>query len=184
MKNNISNVPQATPTDDDVILFAQGNDGERVWKRATRAQLCPVDDALSDESENPVQNKVVKAFLDTKANVSTIYTKTEVDLALSEKTDDLDFTGHVEDNGNPHSVTAEQVGAYTKAQVNTALAAKAGSSDVQAHTAAVNNPHAVTAAQVGAYTKAQVDSALSAKANSIHTHTAARAITTRPARHI
>ena len=38
-----------------------------------------IDDALSDTSTNAVQNKVIKTALDSKANSSDIYTKTEMD---------------------------------------------------------------------------------------------------------
>ena len=50
-----------------------------------QANKTTVDDALSDSSTNPVQNKVVKSALDSKANASTTYTKIEVDTALSGK---------------------------------------------------------------------------------------------------
>ena len=38
-----------------------------------------VDAALSDTSENPVQNKVVKGALDAKADASSVYTKLQAD---------------------------------------------------------------------------------------------------------
>ncbi len=50
-----------------------------------------VDSALSPTSTNPVQNKVIKAALDEKANASTL-------------------NSHTGDKNNPHGVTAEQVG--------------------------------------------------------------------------
>lgn len=50
-----------------------------------QANKTTVDDALSGSSTNPVQNKVVKTALDSKADASSTYTKTEVDTALSGK---------------------------------------------------------------------------------------------------
>lgn len=47
--------------------------------------------------------------------------------------------GHMGDKGNPHAVTAAQVGAYTKAEADAAISAHADRTD---------NPHAVTAGQV------------------------------------
>lgn len=41
-----------------------------------------VDSALSSSSENPVQNKVVKNALNTKADANNVYTKTETDNLL------------------------------------------------------------------------------------------------------
>ena len=50
-----------------------------------------------------------------------------------------DFTGHTGNTSNPHSVTAAQVGAPT-------------TGDFTGHTGNTSNPHSVTAAQVGAPT--------------------------------
>lgn len=44
-----------------------------------------VDASLSDSSENPVQNKVIKAELDTKAKASDVYNKTEANNAFATK---------------------------------------------------------------------------------------------------
>jgi hypothetical protein len=55
-----------------------------------QANKTTVDDALSDSSTNPVQNKVVKTALDSKADASTTYTKTEVNTALSGKQNTID----------------------------------------------------------------------------------------------
>ena len=59
------------------IVNADGSSSSR--------DIVPVDPELSGLSENPVQNKVVKAALDAKANAATTYTKTEVDSLLSGK---------------------------------------------------------------------------------------------------
>ena len=55
-----------------------------------QANKTTVDDSLSDSSTNPVQNKVVKSALDSKANANTTYTKTEVDTALGGKQNTID----------------------------------------------------------------------------------------------
>jgi hypothetical protein len=80
------------------------------------------------------------------------------------------FNAHVADTGNPHAVTAAQVGAYTTTQVDTALLTKANATTVNTHLSNTSNPHSTTAAQVGAYTTAEVDTALATKAASTHTH--------------
>lgn len=48
--------------------------------------------------------------------------------ALNLKADAVDLTNHVDDNQNPHSVTAAQLGVYTSAQADTLLAGKAAAS--------------------------------------------------------
>ena len=60
--------------------------------------------------------------------------------------------GHAADTGNPHSVTAAQVGTMTTAAINSAIAGHANRGD---------NPHGVTAAQVGAMPADVVAQALS-----------------------
>ena len=52
---------------------------------STQDVVVPVDSELSGMSENPVQNKVVKAAIDRKADIATTYTKAEVNSLLSGK---------------------------------------------------------------------------------------------------
>lgn len=52
---------------------------EKLAGIATGANKTVVDSALSTTSTNPVQNKVIKTSLDSKANSSDVYTKTESD---------------------------------------------------------------------------------------------------------
>lgn len=59
------------------------------------------------------------------------------------------LTTHVNNQENPHNVTAKQVGA------DPAGSADAVQQALNTHTSNKQNPHGVTAAQVGAYTKAQ-----------------------------
>lgn len=50
------------------------------WRKASGAHVAiTIDSALSDSSENPVQNKVIKAALDTKLNVADTITTSEID---------------------------------------------------------------------------------------------------------
>ena len=50
------------------------------WRKASGAHVAiTIDNALSDSSENPVQNKVIKAALDTKLNVTDTITTNEID---------------------------------------------------------------------------------------------------------
>jgi len=91
-----------------------------------------VDSALSDTSENPVQNKIItsalngtlKKWVGTKADYdkltsyddNTIYIVTDQDSGTF--IDSKSFDLHVKDINNPHKVTAAQVGAYTKEEVD------------------------------------------------------------------
>ncbi|MFA7482790.1 MAG: hypothetical protein WC314_19945 [Vulcanimicrobiota bacterium] len=65
------------------------------------------------------------------------------------------LTSHIEDDDNPHEVTATQVGAYTTGEVDGLLSAKASTSALSSHTGNTDNPHEVTATQVGAIPSAQ-----------------------------
>ena len=60
--------PETTGTADQVLTL--GADGKPVWSDPS-AEIT-VDDALSDTSENPVQNKVIKAEIDKKANTDDV----------------------------------------------------------------------------------------------------------------
>lgn len=68
---------------------------------------------------------------------------------------------HRGDKGNPHGVTAQQVGAAD------AAALSALSASLAAHTADKGNPHSVKAGQAGTYTKAEIDALLAGKANTV-----------------
>lgn len=50
------------------------------WRKASGAHVAiTIDSALSDSSENPLQNKVIKAALDTKLNITDTITTNEID---------------------------------------------------------------------------------------------------------
>ena len=80
-----------------------------------------VDSALSGSSENPVQNKVVKAALDNKQDIEFIGTKAQWEALASVQqnkytivniTDDTDYVGNIVDaveNGNMKAVTSNAV---------------------------------------------------------------------------
>lgn len=65
--------------------FTTASDISKLAGIEEQANKTTIDDALSYSSTNPVQNKVVKTALDSKADASTTYTKTEVDTALAGK---------------------------------------------------------------------------------------------------
>lgn len=103
---------------------------------------------------------------------------TNVQEALDEAFGEID--SHVGSTSNPHSVTAEQVGAYTTTQSDTNFEPK--NANIQSHISSTNNPHVVTKSQVGlgnADNTSDVNkpistatqTALNGKANSSHTHT-------------
>ena len=68
---NIPNPPAIT-VDDEMSDVSENPVQNKVVKAALDAQKVSVDSALSASSENPVQNKVIKAALDLKANASEI----------------------------------------------------------------------------------------------------------------
>lgn len=80
------------------------------------------------------------------------------------------LTEHIDNTGNPHSVTAHQTGAYT--QEETDAKNKAVSNAIATHTANKANPHSVTAAQTGAYTKAQTDAKDKVVSDTLANHSA------------
>ncbi|MEG0338298.1 MAG: hypothetical protein RR573_00105, partial [Oscillospiraceae bacterium] len=67
---------------------------------------------------------------------------------------------HMDSKENPHSISANQIGAYTKSEAD--VKCKAIQDDVTAHKANTGNPHVTTAEQTGAYTKQQVDNKFAA----------------------
>lgn len=113
-------------------LFANSGAGPKL-----RSDIIPTDEALDTTSTNPVQNKVVTAALNNKANASSLAT-----VATSGKYGDLTGTptkvsAFTNDSGYLTSITWTQIGskpttlsgfgitdAYTKTQVDTALGKK------------------------------------------------------------
>ena len=103
----------------------------------------------------------IQAQINSKANQSTTYNKTEVDDLLDAKLDSdtaastyatqATVTSHINNKNNPHAVTKAQVGLGNVD--NTSDLAKPISNATQAaitaHTSDTSNPHAVTKAQVG-----------------------------------
>lgn len=81
------------------------------------------------------------------------------------------LNAHTTNFGNPHQVTAHQIGSYTTEETTAALATETtnrtnGDSSIQSqlntHTADHTNPHKVTTAQLGAFSATQSDSAMTA----------------------
>ena len=112
----------------------------------------------------------IQAQINSKANQSTTYNKTEVDDLLDAKLDSdtaastyatqATVTSHINNKNNPHAVTKAQVGLGNVDNTSdlakpisnatqSALDLKANDSDLESHTSNKSNPHAVTKAQVG-----------------------------------
>ena len=102
-----------------------------------------LDTALSDTSENAVQNKVIKAALDLKADATAIPT------AVSQLTNDSDFQTGTEVES---AITSK--GYQTEAQVATAITSKGYQTSEQVETAITGK---------GYQTATQVDEAITAK---------------------
>ena len=97
-----------------------------------------VDSVLSDTSENPVQNKVLKAALDSKAASADVPTK------VSDLTNDSGFLTSAALSG--YATESELEGYVTGSALETALNAKADTSAVNAALALKANSADVTAA--------------------------------------
>ena len=77
--------------DSDTIYFTTDDGKLYIGDKGISGSDVTIDTALSDTSENPVQNKVVNAALGEKATIT-------------------DLTAHTKNTSNPHSVTKTQVG--------------------------------------------------------------------------
>lgn len=81
--DNTSGLPEPVTREEmylDYIAENGGGGGEGVTPAQVREIIAEqTDDEISSTSENPVQNKVVKDVLDSKANVGDVYTKVESD---------------------------------------------------------------------------------------------------------
>lgn len=82
-------------TDGDVWWINPGQGGDVVWGE--------IGGILTDQTD-------LKNVLDTKANVSDVYTKENVDTLLDGKASATDLSNHIQDDSNPHRVTKAQVG--------------------------------------------------------------------------
>ena len=77
--------------DSDTIYFTTDDGKLYIGDKGISGSDVTIDTALSDTSENPVQNKVVNAALGEKATIT-------------------DLTAHTKNTSNPHGVTKSQVG--------------------------------------------------------------------------
>lgn len=86
--------------DSDTIYFTTDDGKLYIGDKGISGSDVTIDTALSDTSENPVQNKVVNAALGEKATIT-------------------DLTAHTKNTSNPHSVTKAQVGLGNVPNVST-----------------------------------------------------------------
>ena len=82
--------------DSDTIYFTTDDGNLYIGDKKISGSDVTIDTALSDTSENPVQNKVIKSYVDnslaniqtalnSKANSADVYTKLETDTKITEK---------------------------------------------------------------------------------------------------
>lgn len=127
-------------------------------------------DASSKANVSDVYTKSqVDSSLAAKADVSTTYTKTEVDTELALKADQSTTYTKTEVD-TELALKADQSTTYTKTEVDTELALKADQSTTYTKTE-VDTALSTKANQSTTYTKTEVDTALSAKANQSTTYT-------------
>lgn len=151
-----------------------------------------IDSTPTSGSNNAVSSGGVYSSLDSKADASTTYTKTEVDTALTSKQNTLTFdnaptqnsTNPVTSGGVYTSLDAksDKATTYTKTEVDTALSAKQNTLTFDA-APTQNSTNPVTSGGVydalqnvqpdlsNYYTKTQVDTELSTKADASTTYT-------------
>lgn len=85
------------------------------------APTITVDSKLSGTSTNPVQNKVVKAALDDKANANDVYNKETLDNKLSGKENTDNRTDSIDDNVSDTNYTSvKAVKDYVRETLNSA----------------------------------------------------------------
>ncbi len=76
----------------DLVVYKQTSNSGK-WVNLFDGTEIAMDSEMSSSSENAVQNKVIKEYVDSalieKADVSTTYTKTEIDAYLADKQDTL-----------------------------------------------------------------------------------------------
>lgn len=89
----ITELPKATSVNDtDIAVIVQDGETKQVPK-SVLAPTVPIDTAMSDTSENPVQNKVAKAYTDEKTKA------TPTDIALTDNLLQLTANGEAVGNG-------------------------------------------------------------------------------------
>lgn len=91
-----SNEYAVAEKDSDTIYFTTDDGKLYIGDKEVSGSDITVDDTLSDTSENPVQNKAIKAYVDnslaniqstlnSKANSADVYTKSETDAKIIAK---------------------------------------------------------------------------------------------------
>lgn len=127
-------------------------------------------DASSKANVSDVYTKTqVDNALDDKADVATTYTKTEVDTELALKADQSTTYTKTEVD-TELALKADQSTTYTKTEVDTELALKADASTTYSKSE-VDTALSAKADQSTTYTKTEVDTALATKANQSTTYT-------------
>ena len=170
IKDEIGDLSELTTTDKSSLVSAinevsqQGGGGGSVT----------VDDELSGTSENPVQNKVIKARLDsidgTVSGISGRISATET--ALEGKANTADVNTALSAKANTSDVNTALSGKADKSYVDTGLSGKADSSDVETALASKASTSDVNSALALKANTADMNTALALKANSSDVQTA------------
>ena len=121
-----SNKYESSIKDNDTFYYTTDTEKLYLGNKEITGGGVTVDDTLSDTSKNPVQNKVINAALNSKAD------QTAVDSALAQKANSADVTASLagkSDTGHTHDDRY-----YTESETNTLLGDKVGVSDFNSHT--------------------------------------------------
>lgn len=117
---------EASTKDNDTFYYTTDDEKLYLGNKEITGGGVTIDDTLSDTSKNPVQNKVINAALNSKADQTT------VDNALAQKANSADVTASLagkSDIGHTHDDRY-----YTESETNTLLGDKVGVSDFNSHT--------------------------------------------------
>lgn len=169
IKDEIGSLSELTTTDKSSLVSAINEVNAK-----ESGKTIDVDSELSATSENPVQNKVVKAKFDSAdyaiAGIGGRLATAET--ALEGKVNTADVNTALSTKANTSDVNTALSGKADKSYVDTELASKANSSDVETALSTKANTSDVNSALALKANTADMNTALALKANSADVQTA------------
>jgi hypothetical protein len=119
-------------------------EGDTLWIAPVEAYFREVRTAIDTNAAAVAANASAVAAMYTSAQVDTLLASKATTAALSSglagKADASTLAAHTGNTGNPHSVSAAQVGAYTTAEADTLLAGKASASHIHTFASLTGKP--------------------------------------------
>ena len=169
IKDEIGSLSELTTTDKSSLVSAINEVNAK-----ESGKTIDVDSELSATSENPVQNKVVKAKFDSadQAIAGIGGRLATAETALEGKVNTADVNTALSTKANTSDVNTALSGKADKSYVDTELASKANSSDVETALSTKANTSDVNSALALKANTADMNTALALKANSADVQTA------------